>query len=70
MSRVNEILPVLREILLMAALPLPFSNTLPAYGALLLAWGSLEHDGYVVVAGYVMVLLTLGYFGVVAVGGV
>ena len=53
----------------MAPLPLPFSNTLPAYGALRLAAGSLERDGACVLGGYVMVLLTLVYFGVVAVLG-
>jgi hypothetical protein len=53
----------------MAPLPLPFSNTLPAYGALLLAAGSLEQDGACIVLGYVMVLLTLVYFGTVAVLG-
>jgi hypothetical protein len=42
---------------------------LPAYGALLLAAGSLERDGACVLAGYVMVLLTLLYFGAVAVLG-
>jgi hypothetical protein len=56
-------------LLLTAPLPLPFSNTLPAYGVLLLAMGSLERDGYAVLAGYVMVLLTLGYFATVGVLG-
>jgi hypothetical protein len=31
--------------------------------------GSLERDGYAVLAGYVMVLLTLGYFATVGVLG-
>jgi hypothetical protein len=69
MGRVNGLLLVLSGLLLMAPLPLPLSNTLPAYGALLLAAGSLERDGYCVVAGYVMVLLTLSYFTAVAVLG-
>jgi hypothetical protein len=68
-GRVNGVLLVLSGLLLMAPLPLPFSNTLPAYGALLLAAGSLERDGACVLGGYVMVLLTLGYFGGVAVLG-
>jgi hypothetical protein len=69
MRRVNGLLLVLSGLLLTAPLPLPFSNTLPAYGALLLAAGSLERDGACVLAGYVMVLLTLVYFGAIAVLG-
>jgi hypothetical protein len=69
MGRVNGLLLVLSGVLLTAPLPLPFSNALPAYAALLLAAGTLERDGYFVVAGYVMVLLTIIYFGLVAVLG-
>jgi hypothetical protein len=69
LRRINGLLLVLSGILLMAPLPLPFSNTLPAYGALLLAAGSLEQDGACIVLGYVMVLLTLVYFCAVAVLG-
>jgi hypothetical protein len=53
----------------MAPLPLLLSNTLPAYGVLFLALGSVERDGYVVLAGYLMVLLTVGYFSAVGVVG-
>lgn len=52
LGRVNGLLLVLSALLLMIPLPLPFSNTLPAYGVLLLAMGSLERDGYLIVAGY------------------
>jgi hypothetical protein len=69
MGRINGLLLVLSGVLLMAPLPLPLSNTLPAYGTLLLAAGSLERDGYCVVAGYIMLLLTLSYFTGVAVLG-
>jgi hypothetical protein len=69
MGRVNGILLVLSGLLLTAPLPLPFSNALPAYAALLLAAGTLERDGYFVVAGYVMMLLTIAYFSLVAVLG-
>ena len=43
-GRLNGILLALSGILLMSPLPLPLSNTLPAYRALFLAAGSLEHD--------------------------
>jgi hypothetical protein len=71
MGRVNGALLGFSGLLLMSPLPLPLSNTLPAYAILFLAAGSLERDGYVVLAGYIMVMLTLIYLGVVAMlGGV
>jgi hypothetical protein len=68
-GRVNGILLLVCGILLMAPVPLPLANSLPAYGVLFLAIGSLERDGYAVLAGYVMVLFTLAYFGAVMVLG-
>ena len=68
-GRFNVILLGFSGLLLTAPLPLPFSNTLPAYGVLFLAMGSLERDGYAVLAGYVMVLLTVAYFVIVGVLG-
>ncbi|MCS6927043.1 MAG: exopolysaccharide biosynthesis protein [Candidatus Binatia bacterium] len=69
LGRVNGLLLVLSALLLMIPLPLPFSNTLPAYGVLFLATGILERDGYLVVAGYVMVGLSIAYLSVVATVG-
>jgi hypothetical protein len=68
-GRFNVMLLGFAGLLLTAPLPLPFSNTLPAYAVLLLAMGSLERDGYAVLAGYVMVLLTVVYLTVVGVLG-
>jgi hypothetical protein len=68
-GRLNVMLLGFSGLLLTAPLPLPFSNTLPAYGVLLLAMGSLERDGYAILAGYVMVFLTLVYFTTVGVLG-
>jgi len=68
-GRVNGILLGCTGLLMMAPLPLPFSNTLPAYGVLFLALGSVERDGYVVLAGYLMVLLTVAYFSAVGIMG-
>jgi hypothetical protein len=68
-GRFNGILIGLTGLLMMAPLPLPLSNTLPAYGVLLLALGSVERDGCLVLAGYLMVLLTVGYFSAVGVAG-
>jgi hypothetical protein len=68
-GRFNGILIGLTGLLMMAPLPLLLSNTLPAYGVLFLALGSVERDGYVVLAGHLMVLLTVGYFSAVGVVG-
>ena len=68
-GRFNGLLIGLTGLLMMAPLPLPLSNTLPAYGVLFLALGSVERDGYVVLAGYLMVVLTVGYFSAVGVVG-
>jgi hypothetical protein len=68
-GRVNGILLLVCGILLMAPVPLPLANSLPAYGVLFLAIGSVERDGYAVLAGYMMVLFTLAYFGAVMVLG-
>ena len=64
-GRFKGILLGLTGLLMMAPLPLPLSNTLPAHGVLFLALGSVERDGYILLAGYLMVLLTVGYFSAV-----
>lgn len=46
---------------------IPFSNTLPALSILLLALGMLQRDGIFIVLGYLMLLLTVIYFGGLAV---
>ena len=61
---------VLSYYLIFAALPLmapfgfvPFSNTLPAYAILLMSIGMSQRDGLVVIAGYLLILASLIYFG-------
>ena len=46
----------------------PFSNTLPAWGILLLAAGLLQRDGLLILLGYLFLLATVVYFGVLAYG--
>jgi hypothetical protein len=41
---------------------------LPGYGILFLAIGMLQHDGVMIVLGYLINLLTLLYFTAIAVG--
>lgn len=69
MRAVNGSLLTASAILMMAPLPLPLSNTLPAYGVLFLAAGCMGRDGYLLAGGYAMVALTILYFSLVAVFG-
>lgn len=55
--------------LLLLPLPVPFSNFLPAFTIVLLAAAMLEKDGYFVVAGMFMFLLSLIFFGGIFFGG-
>ena len=67
MNRVNGLVLMGAGLLLMAPLGLiPFSNTLPGIAILLLAAGISQRDGLVVLAGYVMVVLTIVYFAALA----
>jgi len=62
---------VLAGVLLMFPLGLvPFSNTLPAVAILFLSLGMLERDGLIIVAGYLMNVATIFYFGALAIGAV
>ena len=67
MNRINGLVLMGAGLLLMAPLGLiPFSNTLPGVAILLLAAGISQRDGLVVLAGYVMVVLTIVYFAALA----
>lgn len=67
--RVVGVMIALSGALLLLPLPIPFSNTFPAWTVLLLAAGSLERDGAAWIAGTFCFLLTLAYFGVLYFGG-
>lgn len=56
-------------LLLLLPLPIPLSNTLPAWAVILTASALLERDGYCAVAALAMFGLTLAFFGVLAWGG-
>jgi hypothetical protein len=62
MYRLNFILVVLSAFWLMLPLPVPLTDSLPAYSIFFLAAGILECDGYFVLAGYSMVTITTVYF--------
>lgn len=56
-------------LLMLLPIPIPFSNGLPALTVVLLGSAMLERDGYLVIAGLVLFLITLGYFGGLTWGG-
>lgn len=49
---------------------IPFSNTLPALSILFFAIGMLQRDGWFIIAGYVMMVVTLVYFSALFVGAI
>ena len=55
---------------LLLPLPIPMSNFFPGVAAALLAAGSFEEDGLVLVAGLLMFTVSLAYFALLVLGGV
>ena len=66
---VNGTLLVVGAALLMAPFPIPFSNVLPAYAILLLAFGIMQRDGWLVIGSYAMLGLSILYITMVFVFG-
>ncbi|MEG0316111.1 MAG: exopolysaccharide biosynthesis protein [Comamonas sp.] len=63
--RLNCVAVMFGGVLLMAPLgPIPFSNTAPAVGILLLTVGLLQRDGLFVILGYFGLVLSVVYFSV------
>ncbi|WP_274364288.1 exopolysaccharide biosynthesis protein [Paenibacillus thermotolerans] len=60
---------IVNSICMMLPLPLPFSNTIPAYGIVFSVLGLLRRDGALIVGGYVMLGVILSYFAAVYVLG-
>lgn len=64
---VNGIVIALAALVLMVPLPLvPFTNTIPALGVLLLSIGMVERDGIVIVLGYLATVAAALYCGTIA----
>jgi hypothetical protein len=69
--KVNGLVFVLSSLLLMAPLAfIPFSNTFPGLAILMLSIGILQHDGIMILLGYLFLIVTLFYFAVIAFMGV
>lgn len=64
----NLVVLVLNAILLALPLPIPFSNTMPAFVILFQALGHLEEDGALVILSYVQAIICLVYFALIGFG--
>jgi Uncharacterized ABC-type transport system, permease components len=72
MPRLIGISIVIAGLALMLPLPIPFSNSIPAWAVVLLAVGMMEKDGLFVLLGHLTVVATwvfIGLTSVLAVGG-
>ena len=63
--KLNKFVFLVCSILFFLPLPIPLTDTLPASGIFLLAAGILESDGYLIIAAYIMVIITILYFSTV-----
>ena len=70
MDHVNNVFMIFCAFLLMLPLPVPLTDFLPAYSILFLTLGSVENDGYMVIAGYVVAFITAVYFLLIALLGI
>jgi hypothetical protein len=68
-SRIAGALITASGAMLMLPLPLPFSNSLPAWTVLLLSAGALGRDGLFFFAGCAMFLVSVAFFALVTFGG-
>ncbi len=67
--RIAGTLTMVSGLLLLLPLPIPLTNTLPAFTIVLLAAGAMERDGLFFLGGCAMFGVTLLFFGLLAFGG-
>jgi hypothetical protein len=60
--QLHAVVMLLAAVALLLPLPIPFTNSFPAWAILLLAAGLLERDGACVLAGYIVFALGVLYF--------
>ncbi len=60
--QMHAVLMLLAALALLLPLPIPFTNSFPAWAILLLAAGLLERDGLFILAGYLVFVLGVLYF--------
>lgn len=68
-ARIAGLLIAVSGLFLILPLPLPFSNSLPAWTVILLAAGALGRDGLFFIAGCASFALSVAFFTLVALGG-
>ncbi len=62
LRRLHAVLMVLAAAALLLPLPIPFTNTFPAWAIILIAAGLLERDGLFIIAGYLVFAAGVFYF--------
>lgn len=67
MERANGLMICLLGICLALPLPIPLTNLVAAWSILLIAFGILENDGLFILLGYLLSLLTLAFFLMIAI---
>jgi len=67
---VNNMIIIFAALLLMLPIPVPLTDFLPAYSILFLTLGSIEGDGYLIIAGYALTIITTSYFVLIAFLGI
>ncbi|MBL9210855.1 MAG: exopolysaccharide biosynthesis protein [Opitutaceae bacterium] len=68
--RIAAVIITVCGLLMVLPLPLPFSNSLPAWTVLFFAIGALERDGLFFIIGAIAFGVTIAFFTFLAVGGV
>lgn len=58
----NGVVVVVSALALMVPMPLPLANFFPAWSIILLALGMMEEDGAAIIGGYVLCVVSWGYF--------
>ncbi len=62
MNQINGAMVAFGAILLVTPIIAPLGDFLPSYGILFISLGTLEHDGYLILAGYATVIGTAIYY--------
>ena len=62
LQQLHALLILIAALVLLLPLPIPFTNSFPAWAILLIAAGLLERDGGFVLAGYIVFALSVLYF--------
>jgi hypothetical protein len=62
LRRLHALAILVSGLVLLLPLPIPFTNTFPAWVIILMACGLLESDGLFILGGYVVFIAGVAYF--------